>query len=150
MNTISDLYLFPRNQLGPSLIQFSHISVSSIVDCAQAFASHRNTYQTYLFSSRHYPPSINSYPIFSSVQHQNSLLFILPAMEVWNCLPLHIRISSSLSTLKKKHFFNLFYLNSTISSLGNSPLQAFSLSPFIINLCTLYLAIYTLSSFSTN
>ena len=32
-----------------------------------------------------------------------------------HCLPLHIRISSSLSTLKNT--FNQFYLNSTISSL---------------------------------
>ena len=106
MNSISDLYLFPRNQLVPSLTHFFHISVSSIVDCAQASASHWNTYQPYLFSSRHHPPSINSYPILSSLsslQHQNSPLFIPPATELWNCLPLHIRISSSLSTLKK-HF----------------------------------------------
>ena len=118
MNSISDFYLFPHNQLVPSLTHFSHISVSSIIDCAQASASHWNTYQPYLFSSRHHPPSINSYPILSSLsspQHQNSLLFIPPATELWNCLPLHIRISSSLSTLKNT--FNQFYLNSTISSL---------------------------------
>ena len=122
MNSISDLYSPPppppRNQLVPSLTHFSHISVSSIVDCAQASASHWNTYQPYLFSSRHHPPSINLYPILSSLsslQHQNSLLFIPPARELWNCLPLHIRISSPLSTLKNA--FNQFYLNSTILSL---------------------------------
>ena len=106
MNSISDIHLTPPpcNQLVPSLTHFSHISVSSIVDCAQASASHWNTYQPYLFSSRHHPPSINSYPILSllsSLQHQNSLLFIPPATELWSCLPLHIRISSSLSTKKK-------------------------------------------------
>ena len=103
MNSIFDLYLFPCNQLVPSLTHFSHISVSSIVDDAQASASHWNTCLPYLFSSRHHPPSINSYPILSSLsslQHQNSLLFIPTATKLWNCLPLHIRISSSLSTLK--------------------------------------------------
>ena len=82
MNSISDFYLFPLNQLVPSLTHFSHISVSSIVDCAQASASYWNTYQPYLFSSRHHPPSINSYPILSSLsslQHQNFFLFIPPA-----------------------------------------------------------------------
>ena len=119
-NSISDIYLPPpsSNQLVPSLTHFSHISVSSIVDCAQASASHWNTYQPYLFSSRHHPPNINSYNILSSLsslQHQNSLLFIPPATELWNCLPLHIRISSFRSALKNT--YNQFYLNFTISSL---------------------------------
>ena len=118
MNSIFDLYLFPHNQLVPSLTHFSHISVSSIVDCAQASASHWNTYQPYLFSSRHHPPSINLYPILSSLsslQHQNSLLFIPLATKLWNSLPLHIRTSSSLSTLK--NHFQPILPNSTISFL---------------------------------
>ena len=142
MNSIFDLYLFPRNQLVPSLTHFSHISASSIVDCTQASASHWNTYQPYLFSSRHHPPSINSYLILSSLsslQHQNSLLFIPPATELWNCLPLHIRISSSLSTLKNT--FNQFYLNS-ISSLVT---VHFKLSP-----CHHLLLIHVSYIFSTN
>ena len=100
------IFIFPPpcNQLVPSLTHFSHISVFSIIDCAQASVSHWNTYQLYLFFSIHHPPSINSYNILSSLsslQYQNSLLFIPPATELWNCLPLHIRISSSLSALKK-------------------------------------------------
>ena len=109
MNSISDLYLFPCNLPVPFLTHFSNISVSSIVDCAQASAFHWNTYQPYLFSSRHHPPSINLYNILSSLsslQHQNSLLFIPPATKLWNSLPLHIRTSSSLSTLKKKNTFS--------------------------------------------
>ena len=38
--------------------------------------------------------------LLSSLQHQNSLLFIPPATKLWNSLPLHIRICQSLSTLK--------------------------------------------------
>ena len=113
INSISDLSFPPCNQLVPSLTHFSHISVSSIIDCSQASASYWNTYQPYLFSSRHHPPSINSYNILSSLsslQHQNSLLFIPPATELWNCLPLHIRISSSLSALKNTTNFTLILL----------------------------------------
>ena len=120
---ISDLYLFPCNQLVPSLAYFSHISVSSIVDCAQASISHWNTYQPFLFSSRHHQPSINSYPILSSLsslQHQNFLLFISPATETWNSLPLHIRISSSLSTLKKNSTHTTFSTNFTLILLSHS------------------------------
>ena len=150
MNSISDLNLFPPNQLVPSPINFSHTGASSIIDLclSQASATHWNVYQSYLFS-------INSYPILSSLsslQHQNPLLFIPPVIEVCNSLPLHIRRSSSLSTLKK-HLFNQFYLNSTILSLET---VHFKLSPchhLIINSCILclfkylHLAIYTSSSF---
>ena len=105
MNSISDLYLFPLNQFVPSPIHFSQTGVSSIIDLcsSQASAIHWNTYKSYLFC-------INSHPILSSLsslQHQNSLLFIPPVTELWNSLPPHIRIFSSLSTLKK-HLFNQF------------------------------------------
>ena len=83
MNSISDLYLFPLNQLVPSTTLFSHTGASFIIDLcsSQASATHRNTFQQYIFSSRHHPPNINSYPILSSLsslQHQNSLLFLFP------------------------------------------------------------------------
>ena len=113
MNSISDIYFPPHNQFVPSLTHFSHISVSSIVDCAQGYVSHWNTNQPYLFSSRHHSPSIYSYPTFSSIsflQYQNFLLFTPPATELWNSLPLHIRISSSCSTLEKKTFSTNFTL----------------------------------------
>ena len=88
MNSISDLYLFPlllpRNQLVPSLTHFSHISVPFIVDCAQASASHWNTYQPYLFppdiihlalihitSSHHYHPFNIKIPFSSFPLPQN-------------------------------------------------------------------------------
>ena len=163
MSSMSDLYLLPLNQLVPSPTHFSRTGVSSIIHLcsSQASATHWNTYQPYLFSSRHYPSSINLYPILSSLsslQHQNSLLFIPPATELWNSLPLHIRIFSSLSTL-----FNLFYFNSIISSLATvhfklSPRHHLSLIhvPYIwlfthrylsIISCILHLATYTSSSF---
>ena len=111
MNSISELYLIPLNQLVPFLNYLSHTGVSSIKELcsSQASAPDWNTHQPYLFSSRCHPPSINLYPILSSLaslQHQNSLLFIPPATELWNCLPLHIRISSSLSTLKNTYSRN--------------------------------------------
>ena len=146
------------------LTSLTHTGVSSIIELcsSQASASHWNTCQPYLFSSRHHLPSINSYPILlslSSLQHQNSLLFNTPPTELWNSLPLHIRISLSLSTL-----FNQFYLNSTISSLATvyfkrSPRHHLSLIhvPYIwlfthhcylfIISCILHLATYTSSSF---
>ena len=69
MNSISDLYFFPFNQLVPSPTHFSHTGASSIIDLcsSQASATHWNTYQPYLFSSIHHPPSIYSYSILSSL-----------------------------------------------------------------------------------
>ena len=88
MNSISDLYLLPLNQLVPSPIHFSHTGVSSIIDLcsSQASATHWITYKSYIFS-------INLYLIISSLsslQHQNSLLFIPPVTELWNSPPFHI------------------------------------------------------------
>ena len=118
MNSISDLYLFPLNQLVLSPTHSSHTGVPSIIDLcsSQAIATHWNTYQPHLFSSRRHPPSINLYPILSSLlslQHQNSLFFIPPATELWNSLLLHIRISSSLSTLRNTYstYFTLLLLS---------------------------------------
>ena len=126
MNSISDLFLSPLNQLVLSPTHSSHTGVYLIINLcsSQASDTHWNTYQPYLFSSRHHPPSINLYPILSSLsslQHQNSLLYIPPATKLCNSLPLNIRISSSFSTLN-----NTYSTNFTIILLSHPGQQSIS------------------------
>ena len=138
MSSISDLYLLPLNQLVPSPTHFSHTCVSSIIHLcsSQASATHWNTYQPFYFpliyipSSHHYHPSNIKIPFSLFPLPQNCGTLFHSTLE---CLHLFPPKETLIQPILPKFYYLI---------PGNNPLQAFTLSSFIINSFILYLAMY--------